>query len=403
MDARIVRLLGAALGLVAREQPQQHCVGRAEGLLVNRLAHHPVHHAGHVLAVLHGEAHVAPHLVHVRARLHLVQHLLAPAAQEIGSVGHQVGETVAVEIRRVHDDAFLLDHVVQQKAEIGVGDVFGDFTAPGLHSGLEILRQERDDRVDVVLVLFVGIDRIAALQLELRALEHPAHDAGVDRVFLRLGRLGRDAADLAGFVHHLQEQAHCVGHAHAGSVHFRVDIAGAAVDGEFFLVLRIRQAGHEPDARDRAVRPDIAVHAGGRAQWRIRGFAVHHDLPAVLVHQEIAGGRPFERRELELAEPVQRHKFRVVPELRHHRHAKERKPEDVESHHRAVQREHVRERVGDRLYAAGTVAPLPNNRVGVAARLDFRAVVDAVQHLEQVAVLLFLGDLQQVEFVSHGA
>jgi hypothetical protein len=57
--------------------------------------------------------------------------------------------------------------------------------------------------------------------------------------------------------------------------------------------------------------------------------------------------------------------------------------------------------VRDRLNAAGRVPAFPDDRVLVAARLDRGALVDAVQHLEQVAVLLFLGDLQQVEFLGH--
>ena len=89
-----------------------------------------------------------------------------------------------------------------------------------------------------------------------------------------------------------------------------------------------------------------------------------------------------------------------MAELRHHRHAEERQAEHVERHQRAVEREHVGERVRDRLHAAVLIAAFPDHRVGNPARLDLGALVDAVQRLEQVAALFFLGDLQQVEFVQ---
>ena len=56
-----------------------------------------------------------------------------------------------------------------------------------------------------------------------------------------------------------------------------------AIDVEFLAVLRIGQAGHEADAGDRAVRPDVAIDAGRRAQRRIGGLAQHHDFLAVVV------------------------------------------------------------------------------------------------------------------------
>src|SRR5262249_36240508 len=74
MDARVVRLLGAALGLVALEQAKQHRVRGAERLLVDRRAVDAVHDARHVLAVGHGEAHVLPQLLHVDLGAGLVEH-----------------------------------------------------------------------------------------------------------------------------------------------------------------------------------------------------------------------------------------------------------------------------------------------------------------------------------------
>ena len=142
-------------------------------------------------------------------------------ASAIRSVSRSPSRSVAVD-----DGVALLIHVVQQDAEVGVGDVLVDLPAPVLHAGLEVLGQQRDDRVDVRLVLGVGVDGVLAVQLELRALQQPAHDSGVDRVFLRLRGLGRDAPDIARLVHHLQEQAHRVGHTHARGVHLRVDVAG---------------------------------------------------------------------------------------------------------------------------------------------------------------------------------
>jgi hypothetical protein len=56
--------------------------------------------------------------------------------------------------------------------------------------------------------------------------------------------------------------------------------------------------------------------------------------------------------------------------------------------------------VGDGLHPAGEVAAFPDDGVGVAAGLDLGALVNAVQKLEEVSVLFFLGDLQQVE--GHG-
>ena len=292
---------------------------------------------------------------------------------------------------------------MQQQAEVGVGDVFVDLPAPVLHAGLEVLREQRDDRVDFLLLFLVGVDRVLALELELGAFQHPADDAGVDGVFLRLRGLGRDAADLPGLVHHLQEQAHRIAHADARGVHLGVDHARGRVDAELLLVLRVGQAGHEADAGDRAVRAHVAIDARGGAQRRVGRLACDDDLLAAFVDHEVAGGGPLERGVVELAEPVERYELRVVAELRHHRDAKEGQAENVQRHQRAVQREHVREGVGDGFHAAGGVAAFPDDRVGVAARLGLGAGVDAVEHLEQVAVLLFLGDLQQVECGGHGA
>jgi hypothetical protein len=400
VDARIVRLLGAALRLVALQQAQQHGVRRAEGLLVDRLALHPVHDAGHVLAAAHGEAHVGPHLLHVGARLDLVQHHLSPGPQRVRGIGHEVREAIAVEVGGVNQDLLLLHHVVQQDAEVRIGDVLVDLAAPVFHAGLEVLRQQGNDRVDVLLVLFVRIHRVATLELEPGPLHQPAQDAGVDGILLRLGRLGGDAADLPGLMHHLEEQARRVGHAHSRGVHLGVDDSRAAVDGELLLVLRIRQTRHEADTGDGAVGPHIAIDPGSGAQRRIGRLAAHHHLPAVLVHEKVAGRRPFDAGVVELAEPVERLQLRVVPELRHHRHAEERQPENVERHQRPVQGEHVGEGMGYGLDPDREGAAFPDNGVAIAAGLDFGALVEAVQKLEEVAVLLFLGDLEQVE--GHG-
>ena len=235
----------------------------------------------------------------------------------------------------------LLIHVVQQDAEIRIGDVLVDLAAPALHSSLEVLRKQRDDRVNVGLVLGVRIHRVLPVQLELGSLQQPAHDTGVDGVFLCLSRFGRDATDVTGLVHHLEEQPHGVGHPHPGRVHFRMDVSRIAFDAELLAVLRVRQARHEADVRDRAVGPDVAVNACRSAQRRVRRFALHHDLLAVLVHHGIARGGPLDRRGVQLAEPFERRELGVVPILRHHRHGQERQSQHVERHDRAVQREHV--------------------------------------------------------------
>ncbi|MCX7154079.1 MAG: hypothetical protein NT115_16635 [Proteobacteria bacterium] len=235
---------------------------------------------------------------------------------------------------------------------------------------------------------------ILALERELRALQHPAHDAGVDGVFLRLRRLGGNAADLLGVVDHFQKEAHGIAHADAGGIHFRVDDAGGRVHAEFLLVLRVRQAGHEANAGDGAVGTHVAIHAGGGAQGGVGRLARDNDLLAAFVDHEIAGGGPLQRGVIELAEPVERSELGVVAELRHHRYAKEGQAEHVKRHQRAIQGKHVGKGVRHRLDAAGRVATLPDDGIVDAARLGGRALVNTVEHLEQVAVLLFLGDFE---------
>jgi len=127
--------------------------------------------------------------------------------------------------------------------------------------------------------------------------------------------------------------------------------------------------GHEANAGDTAVRAHVAVDARGRAQRRVGRLAVHDDFLAALVHHEVARGRPFERDGVELAEPLERHELRVVPELRHHRHAEERQAQHVERHERSVQREHVGERVRHGLDPAGGVPAFPDDRVGIPVGL----------------------------------
>ncbi len=56
-----------------------------------------------------------------------------------------------------------------------------------------------------------------------------------------------------------------------------------------------------------------------------------------------------------------------------------------------------------RLDAAGVAAAFPDHRVGEAARLRFRTLVDTVQGFEQVAGLFLLGDFQQIQGLRHGA
>ena len=108
---------------------------------------------------------------------------------------------------------------MQQQTEVGVGDVFVNVAFPVFHACLEVFRQQGNDCVNVCTLLLVGIDRVLTLERELGALQQPAHDAGVDRVFLRLGRLGGYTTDLAGFVDHLQEQACGISHTYAWGVH----------------------------------------------------------------------------------------------------------------------------------------------------------------------------------------
>ncbi len=179
--------------------------------------------------------------------------------------------------------------------------------------------------------------------------------------------------------------------------------ARAAIDGELLLVLRVGQARHEANAGDRAVGPHVAIHAGGGAQRGVARLAGHHYLLPVLVHQEVACGRPLDPGVLELAEPVERDELRVVPELRHHGNAQERQAQHIEGHQRAVQGEHVGESVGDRLHPARRVAAFPDDGVAIAARLDLGALVDAVEKPEEVAVLLFFGDFVQVEGHGHSS
>ncbi len=205
-----------------------------------------------------------------------------------------------------------------------------------------------------------------------------------------------------GLVHHLQEEPRRVRHAHAGRVHLGVDVAGFRIDPELPVVLRIGQARHEAHVGDAAVGPDVAVDARGRAQRRVGGLAGHHDLPAAVVHHEVAGRGPLERGVVELAEPLQRDELRVVAELGHHRHAEEGQAQHVQGHEGPVEREHVGEGVGHRLHAARGVAALPDDGVGVARGPHGGALVDRVEQLEQVAALLFLGDFQQVDGGGHG-
>jgi hypothetical protein len=57
--------------------------------------------------------------------------------------------------------------------------------------------------------------------------------------------------------------------------------------------------------------------------------------------------------------------------------------------------------MGDGLYTACGIAAFPNDGIRDAARLGSRALVDAIQHFEQIAVLFFLSDFQQVDLGVH--
>ena len=250
-------------------------------------------------------------------------------------------------------------------------------------------------------MLLVGVHRVLALQLELGALEQPAEQACVDRVFLGLGRFGGNAADAATLVYEFQEQARGIGHAHARGVHFGMDVAGGLVDHEFLVVLGVRQAGHEAHVGDRAVGTDVAVDAGGGAQRGIGRLAGDDDLLAAFVDHEVARGGPFQAGVIHLAEPLQRLQLRVVAELGHHGNPEEGQAEHVKRHDRAVQREGVGQRVGNRIHATGEVAAFPDDGVADAARLGLRALEYAVQVFEEVAACFFLRDFQQVQFSTH--
>jgi hypothetical protein len=154
------------------------------------------------------------------------------------------------------------------------------------------------------------------------------------------------------------------------------------------------RTGHETNVGNRAVRPDVAVHAGRGAQRRVGRLAHDHDLLAVVVDQLVAGGGPLDAGRVELAEPLERLQLRVVTVLRHHRHAQERQAQHVERHQRPIQGKHVGQRMRDRLHAAGGASAFPDHRIGNPARLDLGALQHAVQVLEHIAALFLLGDFE---------
>ena len=57
--------------------------------------------------------------------------------------------------------------------------------------------------------------------------------------------------------------------------------------------------------------------------------------------------------------------------------------------------------MGNGFDAASGAATFPDDCVGAIGRFDGRTLVNAIKHFEEVAVLLFLSDFQQIEILCH--
>ena len=117
---------------------------------------------------------------------------------------------------------------------------------------------------------------------------------GVDAVFHGLGGLHRHAAKMPRFMDHLEEKSVRIRHLDTWRVHFRVNVA-RAVHLELSPILRVGQAWHGADYRNRAVGAHITVHAGLGAKWRVARLT-HYDHPIAfaVIHVGITGRRPFD-------------------------------------------------------------------------------------------------------------
>ena len=57
--------------------------------------------------------------------------------------------------------------------------------------------------------------------------------------------------------------------------------------------------------------------------------------------------------------------------------------------------------MGNGFDAASGAAAFPDDGIGTIGRFNSRALVNAIKHFEEVAVLLFLSDFQQIEILCH--
>ena len=174
------------------------------------------------------------------------------------------------------------------------------------------------------------------------------------------------------------------------------------IDGEFRLVLGIRQAGHAAYDGDRPIGANIAVDAGLRTERRVRRLAHHDNLVALaVIHVGIACGRPFDRRARHVAEPGERGQLGVVAVLRPHRHRIERKLQDIDRRQRPEKRIGVCHRMGDGLHVAGMVAAFPDHRIRVAFGFDVGRFEQRRQRAEQVASISFrAGNGHQIDHLG---
>ncbi len=239
-------------------------------------------------------------------------------------------------------------------------------------------------------MLVIGVDRPFAHRLEFRSFQHPGQEAGVDTVFHGLRRFECDAAKLAGFVYHLQEQTSGVSHLYAGGVHFRMNNAGFGTDIEFRTVLRVRQAGHAANDGNRPIRANITKDPGLSAQRRIAGFAHHHHFTALaVVHICIAGGRPFDRCDGHIAKPTERLELEIVADLRPHGNGVERKTQHIGGHDCAEKGISVGQRMRDGVDLAVVFAALPDDGVRITGRAHVGGLVEPGEEGLQIATIGF--------------
>ena len=77
-----------------------------------------------------------------------------------------------------------------------------DLTAPRRHTRLEVFWQQRHDPINPLTMFNVAVNSKIPANFELRVLQHPGQQSGVDPVLHCLGWFHGNPSKRAGFMNH---------------------------------------------------------------------------------------------------------------------------------------------------------------------------------------------------------